>query len=62
MVHRYRLLLLLEAMQNVEVEVEVYDDNNIEVQYRNRAEDRYEEEAYNPDEEGQHVFQSLSPD
>ena len=61
MVHRYRLLLLLEAMQNVEVEVEVYDDNNIEVQYRNRAEDRYEEEAYNPDEEGQHVFQSLSP-
>ena len=27
-----------------------------------RAEDRYEEEAYNPNEEGQHVFQSLSPD
>ena len=22
----------------------------------------YEEEAYNPNEEGQHVFQSLSPD
>ena len=34
--------------------------------YQNRAEDRYEyeyeEEAYNPNEEGQHVFQSLSPD
>ena len=29
---------------------------------QNRAEDRYEEEAYNPNEEGQHVFQSLSPD
>ena len=29
---------------------------------QNRAEDRYEEEAYNPNEEGQHVFQSLSLD
>ena len=29
---------------------------------QNRAEDRYEEEVYNPNEEGQHVFQSLSPD
>ena len=29
---------------------------------QNRAEDRYEEETYNPNEEGQHVFQSLSPD
>ena len=29
---------------------------------QNRDEDRYEEEAYNPNEEGQHVFQSLSPD
>ena len=29
---------------------------------QNRAEDRYEKEAYNPNEEGQHVFQSLSPD
>ena len=29
---------------------------------QNRAEDRYEEEAYSPNEEGQHVFQSLSPD
>ncbi len=28
---------------------------------QNRAEDRYEEEVYNPNEEGQHVFQSLSP-
>ena len=28
---------------------------------QNRAEDRYEEEAHNPNE-GQHVFQSLSPD
>ena len=33
-----------------EKEVEVEDPN------------RYEEEAYNPNEEGQHVFQSLSPD
>ena len=30
---------------------------------QNSAEDCYEEEeAYNPNEEGQHVFQSLSPD
>ena len=29
---------------------------------QNRAEDRYEEEAYNLNEEGQHVFQSLSLD
>ena len=29
---------------------------------QNRAEDRYEEEAYNPNEEGQQVFQSLSSD
>ena len=29
---------------------------------QNRAEDRYEEEAHNPNEEGQYVFQSLSPD
>ena len=29
---------------------------------QNRAEDRYEEEAYNSNEEGQHVFQSLGPD
>ena len=29
---------------------------------QNRAEDRYEEEAYNPNDEGQHAFQSLSPD
>ena len=29
---------------------------------QNRAEDCYEEEAYNPNKEGQHVFQSLSPD
>ena len=29
---------------------------------QNRAEDRYEEEAYNPNEEGQQLFQSLSPD
>ena len=28
---------------------------------QNRAEDRYEEEAYNSNEEGQHVFQSFSP-
>ncbi len=29
---------------------------------QNRAEDRYEEEAHNPNEEGQYVFQSFSPD
>ena len=29
---------------------------------QNLTEDRYEEEAYNPNEEGQLVFQSLSPD
>ena len=30
---------------------------------QNRAEDRsYEEEVLNPNEEGQHVFQSLSPE
>ena len=32
------------------------------IHYQNRAEDRYEEEAHNPNEEGQCVFQSLSPD
>ena len=26
---------------------------------QNRAEDRYEEEAHNPNEEGQHVFQAF---
>ncbi len=29
---------------------------------QNRAQDRYEEEAYNPNEEGQHVFKQLSQD
>ena len=29
---------------------------------QNRAEDRYEEEACSRDEEGQYVYQSLSPD
>ncbi len=29
---------------------------------QNRAEDRYEEKAHNPNKEGQYVFQSLSPD
>ena len=29
---------------------------------QNRAEDGDEEEVYSRDEEGQHVFQSLSPD
>ena len=31
-------------------------------QHQNRAEDCDEEEVYSRDEEGQHVFQSLSPD
>ncbi len=29
---------------------------------QNRAENRHEKEVHNPNEEGQYVFQSLSPD
>ena len=65
------LLLLLSSSTPYAEELEYNIDFLIEHQDirqchfpgdQNRAEDRYEEEAYNPNQEGQHVFQSLSPD
>ena len=47
---------------NVVVVVVVVPSSSPLQQHQNRAEDCDEEEAYSRDEEGQHVFQSLSPD
>ena len=67
----FRRLLLTPSPYTVELKhkhnIDILINHQDIRQYRfpgdqNRAEDRYEEEAYNPNEEGQHVFQSLSPD
>ena len=64
---RFRRLLLTQRSLNIIYNIDfLIDHQDIRQCHfpgdQNRAEDRYEEEAYNPNEEGQHVFQSLSPD
>ena len=57
-----KFLLSLELEYDIDFRINHQDIRLCHFPGDHRADDRYEEEAYNPNEKGQHVFQSLGPD